>query len=65
MLRFSYTENRMIIMTNWNTDFQLRDLRMLSVALRERSLTRAAEILDTGRQWLRALSVELFANSAA
>ena len=55
-LRFSYTEN---------TDFQLRDLRMLSVALRERSLTRAAEILDTGRQWLRALSVELFANSAA
>lgn len=34
-------------MTNWNTDFRLRDLRMLSVALRERSLTRAAEILDT------------------
>ena len=34
-------------MTNWNTDLRLRDLRMLSVALRERSLTRAAEILDT------------------
>ncbi len=34
-------------MTNWNTDFRLRDLRMLSVALRERSLTRAAVVLDT------------------
>ena len=36
-------------MTNWNTDFRLRDLRILSVALRERSLTRAAEVLDTSQ----------------
>ena len=36
-------------MTSWNTDFRLRDLRMLSVALRERSLTRAAEILNTSQ----------------
>jgi len=34
-------------MAIWNTDFRLRDLRMLSIALRERSLTRAAERLDT------------------
>ena len=34
-------------MTNRNTDFRLRDLRMLSVALRERSLTRTAAVLDT------------------
>lgn len=39
-------------MTNRNTDFRLRDLRMLSVALRERSLTRASEILDVSQPTL-------------
>jgi DNA-binding transcriptional LysR family regulator len=35
-------------MTDGNdADFRLRDLRILSVILRERSLTRAAEVLDT------------------
>jgi DNA-binding transcriptional LysR family regulator len=38
----------MIIMAEWNdADFRLSDLRVLSVVLRERSLTRAAEVLDT------------------
>jgi len=34
-------------MTNWNADLSLRDLRVLDVLLRERSLTRAAERLGT------------------
>lgn len=35
-------------MADWNdADFRLRDLKVLNVVLRERSLTRAAEALDT------------------
>lgn len=37
-----------MIMTRLNdADLRLRDLKVLSAALRERSLTRAAEALDT------------------
>lgn len=46
---FCYANAGIMKMTNWNTDFRLRDLRILSVALRERSLTRAAEVLDTSQ----------------
>ena len=34
-------------MTDWNVDLRLRDLRVLSIALRERNLTRTAESLGT------------------
>jgi DNA-binding transcriptional LysR family regulator len=37
----------MNIMTDWNLDLRLRDLRILSIALRERNLTRTAESLGT------------------
>jgi DNA-binding transcriptional LysR family regulator len=38
----------MIVMTKWNdADLRLRDLKVLSTVLRERNLTRAAEVLDT------------------
>ena len=49
---FCYAIYGIIEMTNRNTDFRLRDLRMLSVALRERSLTRAAEVLDMSQPTL-------------
>ena len=34
-------------MTDWNLDLRLRELRVLSIALRERNLTRTAELLGT------------------
>jgi DNA-binding transcriptional LysR family regulator len=37
----------MMVMTRWNRDPGLGDLRVLSVVLAESSLTRAAEVLDT------------------
>lgn len=34
-------------MADWNLDLRLRELRVLSIALRERNLTRTAEVLGT------------------
>ena len=36
-------------MTDWNLDLRLRELRVLSIALRERNLTRTAELFGTSQ----------------
>ncbi len=46
-------------MTDWNVDLRLRDLRVLSIALRERNLTRTAECLGTTQPSISKVLVRL------